>query len=773
MTTTRALLRPGLSAKLPVVLLTAFRPIAMAARVTPPVAARRPHIVPCGKVAGENRGENPMDPAIELNDDYFWLRDDKREEPEVLDHLRAENAYTERVTEHLSSFRNALYDEMLGHVQEDYDEFPSPAPDGFEYWKRTVKGSAFPQHMRHPRGGGDEAVILDVNAVASLPFFAETAGWDKAQCDVQTPHISPSGKLMAYAVDGSGYETYSVRFRDLETGAERDEALTETSGSICWAGEGHLFYVKMDAAHRPYQAWRHELGTEQSADVLMYEDLDELYNVDVDTSRDGSLVIISTVSTETDERRFLPTASPEAEPTLVRAREWGVKYDLTSHAPSGRLFVATNANGSVNRDLRVASLAAPSAWRPLVSADGGGAEAAVLPHSEERSIDEVTAFDTFLAVEGRENGFTQVWLVPLDGAEAEPSTKGESCSAAGEAHRVRFEADAFTVEVWPSQNRLFASGGKLRVQYSSMVSPRALLEYDVSARESVRLRQVPVPNYEPSLYATRTMEAVARDGVTIPITLLWRKDSASPEAGAAPTHLYGYGSYGICMDPEFSATRLPLVDRGVVYAIAHVRGGGEMGHHTWYEKQGKYLTKRNTFTDFIDVAHHLLDAGVARRGALTCEGRSAGGLLMGNVVNLAPELWAGAVAGVPFVDLMASMSDPTIPLTTEEWEEWGNPNEDKFFEYMKSYCPISNVVPGQTYPPILIVSGLNDPRVGYWEPAKWAQTLRRHATNGEQVLLKMDLSAGHFSANDRYRKLRELSFDYAWLLERLAKSPSA
>mmetsp|Transcript_52509 Transcript_52509/g.154989 ORF Transcript_52509/g.154989 Transcript_52509/m.154989 type:complete len:346 (+) Transcript_52509:1521-2558(+) len=333
-----------------------------------------------------------------------------------------------------------------------------------------------------------------------------------------------------------------------------------------------------------------------------------------------------------------------------------------------------------------------------------------------------------------------------------------------------------------ASNRLFDTGGKLRVEYTSMITPNSLLQYDVRANTFELLKQQPVPNYDASKYRTRQMTVTARDGEVVPVTLLWRPDAmggaaaaSAAKPGPAPLHLYGYGSYGVCIDPGFRETlpNLPLVDRGVVYAIAHVRGGGEMGHHKWYEASGKYLQKRNTFFDFVDCAKALVAEGIAEAGLLTCEGRSAGGLLVGNVVNDAPELFRAALAGVPFVDLCVTMSDPSIPLTCEEWEEWGNPNEAKYHEYMMSYSPIQQVRRGVAYPAMLLTSGLNDPRVAYWEPTKWAQVLRAKVANGDDVLLKMDLAAGHFSASDRYRYLRELAFDYAWLLDQVGKAKSS
>jgi len=730
-----------------------------AAGVSPPIAKRVAHTVVFGKVAGEKRGTNPMEP-VELQDDLFWIRDDTRKNEEVLQLLREENDYSQHVTANLEGFRGDLYNEMLSHVLEDDDTYPSPAPDGFEYWSRTIKGKSFRVYLRRPRGSGageQEQTILDVNEVASLPYFQKEEGWDAAQCDVREVETSPSGKLLAYAVDGSGYETYNIRLKDLTTGAEMTEEIRDTGGSVAWADETTFFYVKQDAQHRPFQVWRHVVGSAQAEDVKVFEDLDDLFNVGCATSRDGSLLFIESESKETTEISFVPAATPAAAPTLIRPRQYGVRYDVDSHAPSRQLYLTSNADGLVNRQLYAASLDAPAAWTPLSS----GA-APVLAHSDTRSIDHVSAFETFLAVGGREEGFTQVWVLPLDGAGG----------AAADAQRLGFEDASFTAEL--ATNMLFEAAGKLRLQYSSMVSPRALREYEVAlpGHSFATLKVQPVPGYDASLYQTKRIEVAARDGEAVPVTLLWRTDAVE-EGQPAPCHLYGYGSYGICMDPYFSASRLALVDRGVVFAVAHVRGGGEMGHHRWYEAAGKYLAKRNTFTDFVDCAEALVASGVAKPGALSCEGRSAGGLLVGNVVNMAPDMFCACIGGVPFVDLMVTMCDPSIPLTTEEWEEWGNPNEEKYYEYMMSYSPIDNVREGVAYPKMLIVSGLNDPRVAYWEPTKWAQVLRAKVTNGDEVLLKMDLAAGHFSAADRYRYLRELAFDYAWLLEALGKADAA
>jgi len=720
---------------------------AAAASVKAPVAARVPKAIKFGKVPGEDRGPNPMDPPIERDDPYFWLRDDTRKDQKILSLLDEENAYSKGATAHLEEFRESLYAEMLSHVQEDDDTVPYKDGDFF-YWSRTVKDLSYRQYLRRPAAGPADAgeIYLDVNEVAkTLP--------NPKQCDVSQVELSPDGSKCAFAVDGTGYETYDVVVRTLD-GSKPDETIKKTMGGVAWQNEDAFYYVVEDAAHRPYQVWRHVLGTSQTDDALIFEEPDDLFNVGCWRSLDGSLIFIEAESKETTELRVVPTATGEVK--MVRPREYGVRYDAASHAPSNSLVLTSNVGGRRNRALFTAPLDDLANWSPV--RDAAGAD--VLAHDDGRSLDAPKAFKDYLVVTGREDGFTQIWTVPLAAGDA---TCGAPAAAAP-AHRLEFEAEAFTARL--AANSEFDPKGVLRVTYGSTVSPSSTLAYTLATKSYETLKVAPVPNYDASLYATERIEVTARDGVKVPVTLLWRKD-CKKEGVPMPTHLYGYGSYGICMDPSFAASRLALVDRGMLYAIAHVRGGGEMGHNEWYEQQGKYLAKKNTFHDFVDCAKHLKDAGLSSQ--MSCEGRSAGGLLVGNAVNLAPDSFVACIAGVPFVDLMTTMCDPSIPLTTEEWEEWGNPNEAKYHQYMLEYSPIDNISP-VTYPKMLLVSGLNDPRVAYWEPAKWAQVLRHTVANPDDVYVKMDMSAGHFSAADRYRYLRELAFDFAWLLDVFGKA---
>ena len=447
-------------------------------------------------------------------------------------------------------------------------------------------------------------------------------------------------------------------------------------------------------------------------------------------------MFVTSSSSETSEAHFIDLQHPEKGLQAVQKREKGVLYWMDHQGE--HFYIVTNKDKATNFKLVAAPVTAPGAanWKE------------VFPYDPEVKIDHVECFKDFIAVSGRQDGFSQIWIVKKTGA-------------AYDKHRITFDEPIYTVSTWI--NRTYDTS-KLRFMYTSMTKPRTTYDYDVNSREQVFLKEKPCPKYDPSLYVAERVEATATDGTIVPMSMVYRKDKRGK--GPQPVHLYGYGSYEICIDPSFQSTVLPLLDRGVIYVIAHIRGGGEMGR-TWYE-DAKYLTKMNTFTDFINCAEHLIQTGVTSSSMMTCEGRSAGGLLMGAVLNLRPDLFTAAIAGVPFVDVMNTMSDASIPLTTGEWEEWGNPNEAKYFQYMLSYSPYENVK-AQAYPTILVTSGLFDPRVAYWEPMKWVARLREVKSDQNDVLLKMDLSSGHFSASDRYHYLREKAFDLAFLLDQVKR----
>ena len=532
------------------------------------------------------------------------------------------------------------------------------------------------------------------------------------------------------------------------------------------ATDAELYYLKMDEQHRPHELWRHKTkldggsaaggsaaggsaaGGSAADDARLLHEKDELFWMSLDKSADGKFVLATSESKETSEVHAVDL-STDGGCECVAAREPGVLYSVEHRL--GRWLLVTNRGGATNFKLMSAADTCRDAagW-----ADVGG-----FGYDDARYVEGVEAFEGHVAVFGREAGLTACWVLEMaDGADR----VAEGC-----VHRVSLPEAAY--EVGPGKHREYGST-ELRLRYSSMVTPPSTLGLDMRQPEALphTLKEDEVPGYDRSLYATERLEARASDGTPIPVSLVYRRDKWDPKArGPSPMLLYGYGSYGMCMEPSFGATRLPLLDRGMAFAIAHVRGGGEMGRE-WYEKDGKYLTKRNTFTDFIDVADHLKAQKLTSADNLAITGRSAGGLLVGACLNIGrgSELCAAAVAGVPFVDVMASMCDPTIPLTVGEWEEWGNPNAAKYYEYMRSYSPMENIQQID-YPAILATAGLNDPRVAYWEPTKWVARLRDARTNAAPLLLKMDMDTGHFSASDRYRYIEQIAFEHAFMLDAL------
>ncbi|KAJ0408750.1 hypothetical protein P43SY_001974 [Pythium insidiosum] len=701
----------------------------LAQNVRPPVLEKRPHMVPFGAVSGQNRGPNPMKPILYMEDPYFYVRDDTRKNEEVIEHLRKENAYTDLKTKHLANVRENLYNELLSHVQETDEEYPYPH-GSYLYYTRTEKGSSYTFHCRKPKtsdaASAPEELILDENEIAK----------GHNHCDVSNVRPSPDHRYLAYMVDFNGYETYTGFIKDLKTGKLLPDRL-ENISSLQWGADSSvLFYATQDEAHRQNKLWRHKVGGADE-DECLYTENDELYSAYFSKSRSGKYMFFMSVSSETSEVSFLDLQNPSKGLQVIAKRQKGVQYWVDHHGE--HFYIVTNKDKATNFKLVRAPVTAPTPdhWKE------------VFPYDSKVKVDQVDCFKDFIVMSGRQDGFSQLWIIKV------------KANGAHEKHRIAFDETSYTVS--GSVNRDYDTK-KYRFVYSSMTTPRTTYDYEVDTKEKVFLKEKPCPNYDRSLYKSERLEATASDGTKVPISIVYRKDLRTKER--QPLHLYGYGSYEICIDPSFVSTILPMLDRGVIYAIAHIRGGGEMGR-TWYEN-AKYKTKINTFTDFIACGQHLVDTGVTSPSMMTCEGRSAGGLLMGAVLNMRPDLFTAAIAGVPFVDVMNTMRDASIPLTTGEWEEWGNPNEAEYFHYMLSYSPYENVKP-QAYPNILVTSGLYDPRVAYWEPTKWVAKLRDVKSDQNEVLLKMDLSSGHFSASDRYHYLREKAFDLAFLLDQLKR----
>lgn len=720
----------------------------------------------------ETSTEVLIDPPAALPNPYGWMRDDKREKPEILQHLKAENAYTEQLTKHLDGLRKDLYKEMLSSIQET--DYTLPRPDGdWYYYSRTFEGKSYTVHCRAPRTAGEDAakvewdigskenpilegeqVLLDVNLL----------GEGKSYCSMGTVKHSPSHKLLAYAADFKGDEICSLYIKDLATGEEKtigDDL--KIYGSVRWgADDDTIFYMKLDDTKRPFQLFRRKLSSDK--EELLFEENDELYWMGMHKSFDGKYLFLSVESKETSEVHYFDLHDDTAQRQCIAERRKKVLYEVEHR--KGRWWILSNVGGLPNMGL-FSSPALPNSqdsWKLVLDNKGHP----VFPGGNDRSLDDVTCFEKQIVAEGREGGLPRVWMlgVPKDDTD----TEGQVTVTKSE--RLTFAEDAYDVGL---SSHYEHQTSKFVVAYDSMVTPTQYIEialHDSSQRNVVKERNV--PGYDKALFGCERTTALARDGKTeIPVSLVYRKDVMKQhDSSGKPVHvhLYGYGSYGSCMEATFRATRLALLSRGMVFAVAHVRGGGEMGR-TWYEEPNgaKYLCKKNTFTDFVDVARWLVETRkMTSPDLLSCEGRSAGGLLIGTSVNLAPDLFRAAILGVPFVDLMCTMSDASIPLTVVEWEEWGNPNEEKFHQYMRDYSPMDNVQANVKYPSCLLTGGLHDPRVAYWEPAKLAATLRHsQSSDSGPVLLKIDMSAGHFSASDRYKYLKELAFDYAFLLDQV------
>jgi oligopeptidase B len=675
-----------------------------------------------------------------VDDPYFWLAD--KENKEVVEYLEAENAYTEARTAGQADLRERIFQEIKGRTKETDLSVPS-RKGGWWYYSRTQEGKQYSIHCRLAADGDTppvlpedgsalpgEQVLLDGNELAEGHGFFSLGTFD----------VSPDGKRLAYSVDFAGNERFTLKVKELDTGEVLPDEIPETSYGTAWSLDGStLFYLTVDEAWRPYRAHRHTVGTPAAADVLVFEEPDERFWIAVGLTRSERYIEIGIGSKTTSETRLLDAANPEGEFTVVAARRQGVEYSVDHWAhptDPGRdlLLILHNADGKENFELASAPVADPGAWTPLIG------------HRADTRLLSAEAFAEHMVLEYRSNGLTGVSIHPVrDGL---PSAEGRA---------IAFDEPIYTVGA--GDNPEFRTG-KLRLGYTSMVTPSTVYDYDIAGATLTLLKRQPVlGGFDSADYEQHRAWATTLDGTRVPISIVHRKGVQAD--GTAPAVIYGYGSYEASMDPYFSVARLSLLDRGFVFAIAHIRGGGEMGRR-WYE-DGKLLAKRNTFTDFVACARHLVREHWTSPDRLIARGGSAGGLLMGAVTNLAPEAFRGVVADVPFVDALNTILDPSLPLTVMEWEEWGNPLESpEVYEYMKSYSPYENIAPKQ-YPAILATTSLNDTRVYYHEPAKWVARLRATATAGD-FLLKTEMEAGHGGRSGRYDAWREEAFTLAWAI---------
>ncbi|MCG5217822.1 S9 family peptidase [Streptosporangium sp. KLBMP 9127] len=666
-----------------------------------------------------------------VRDDYAWLI--SKDDPDTVAYLEAENAFTKESTAHLEEIGENVFQEIKKRTLETDLSVPT-RKGGWWYYSRTEEGRQYGIQCRVAADGetppemGEggplpgEQVLLDGNELAG----------DSAFFSMGASAVSPDGTRLAYSTDFTGDERFTLKIKDLVTGETLKDEIPGIFYGGTWSGDGSVFfYTRIDDAWRPFQVYRHTIGAPAEDDVLIFEESDERFWVGIGLSRSERYLVLSAGSKITNEVRVLDADDPTGEFTVVRPRRTGVEYGL-DHA--GDHFLILHNDGAENFELATAPIDDPGSWTPLIE------------HRTDTRLLDIDAFATHTVVHFRRDGLTGVRVLPN---EAEP-------------YEIGFPEPIYTVE--PGGNPEFDTR-RIRLAYTSMVTPPSVYDYDLAGRELILLKQKPVlGGYDPADYEQHREWATADDGTRVPISIVLRKGTERP----APTVLYGYGSYEMSIDPAFSVARLSLLDRGLVFAIAHVRGGGEMGRR-WYE-DGKFTSKKNTFTDFVACARHLKNAGWS--SGVVARGGSAGGLLMGAVTNLAPEEFAGVVAEVPFVDALNTILDPSLPLTVIEWDEWGDPlHNPDVYAYMKSYTPYENV-DGRVYPPILAITSFNDTRVFYHEPAKWIARLRATAQGGP-FLLKTEMGAGHGGRSGRYDAWHEEAFVLSWILDRLGSPEKA
>jgi oligopeptidase B len=679
-----------------------------------PMAPKRPHPI---TQHGETRIDN-----------YYWMRD--RHDPEVLKYLHAESDYLEEVMGHTKPLQEMLYAEMKGRMKETDSTVPEKRGEYF-YYTRTEEGCQYPIYCRKFQSlENPEEVLLDQNLLCEENQF----------CSVGAFTVSPDGNKLAYSLDVDGAEVYTIYVKDLTNQVIYPEAIPNTFSSVYfrtgveWANDSEtIFYLTLDAAQRPDKVWRHTIGTDPSQDVLLVHDDDETYSLFIQKSRDNAYIYTHHHSTIATETRFLSADHPEAELRILSPRRNGVEY-IPAHQ-DGQFFIVTNHQAR-NFRLMKTSVEHPEIehWQE------------VIPHREDVLLDWVETFKDHIVIYERQNALRQIRISSTD--------------ALNNVRYVQFPEPAYSVD-WESNPQ--HDTNVLRFRYSSLITPPSVIDYHMDTGEWELIKQEEIPSgYDISNYISERIYAPAADGVLVPVSLVYKRDLIRD--GNNPTLLYGYGAYGAAIDVDFNSRRLSLLDRGFVFAIGHIRGGSDMGR-AWYE-DGKLFNKKNSFSDFIACAEHLIKEGFTSKEKLAIEGGSAGGLLVSACLTMRPDLFKAVIAKVAFVDVITTMSDRTIPLTTLEYDEWGNPENYEYYKYMLTYSPYDNIRATE-YPNMLITTGLNDPRVAYWEPAKFAARMREMKTDNNLMLLQTNFSSGHAGASGRYEALKEIALDYAFLIDRL------
>lgn len=655
-------------------------------------------------------------------DHYFWMKE--RENPEVIDYLDQENTYNERMTAHTKKFQEDLFDEMKGRIREDDQSVPYKL-NGYWYISRYEKGKDYPVYSRK-KGSLDapEEILFDVNEMAEGHDYYSLGGIS----------VSPDNKLVAFAVDTVSRRKYTIQVKDLETGRLLPVKIETTTGGSTWANDNKtLFYARKDEQTlRSDTIYKHTLGTSIEEDELVYHEEDETFHTYVYKSKSRKYIIIGSCSTLTSEYRFLDADKPEGDFSVVQSRIRGLEYSIAHYGDS--FYILTNKDGATNFKLMKAPVDHPGVecWE------------SVIPHQEDVLLEDIDLFSKYLVVSQRSNGLNRIKVMTWDGAES---------------YFVPFDNETYTA--YTGTNPDFETN-VLRYSYNSLTTPTSIVDFNMSTGKKVVMKEQAVEGgaFDKEDYVSERIWATAEDGTQIPMTLVHRKGLKMD--GTNPVLQYAYGSYGSTIDPYFSTVRLSLLDRGFIFVLAHVRGGEYLGRQ-WYE-DGKLLKKKNTFTDFIDCSLHLIAQKFTKPEHLYASGGSAGGLLIGAVINMAPHLYRGVIASVPFVDVVTTMLDESIPLTTGEYDEWGNPNIKEYYDYMKSYSPYDNVKE-QDYPNMLVTTGYHDSQVQYWEPAKWVAKLRDLKSDANIILFHTNMEAGHGGASGRFEALKEVAEEYAFLLD--------
>jgi oligopeptidase B len=671
----------------------------------PPIAKKEPQIL---ELHGDKRIDN-----------YFWMRD--IENPEVIAYLEAENTYTEAIMQPTKAMQQQLYEEMLSRIKETDLSVPT-RKDNYYYYSRTEEGKAYAIHCRKKDSlDATEEILIDENKLAEGQEYFSLGIFQ----------ISPNHQILAYSVDTNGSERYTLYFLDLKTDKLYPESIPDTYYSFAWANDNKtVFYTQIDEANRPYKLFRHQLDTSELPDKLIYHEADDSYFLSVGTTRSEAYIIMSIGSQVTSEAYYLDANKPTDTFKIIQSRTQGIEYEIDHH---GDYFYIVTNDDAINFKLMKAPITSPSKenWQT------------VIPHREDVMLSGISIFAKYLVIYDRKNSLPCATVRKFDTGEEQNISFPELTYAFFEGSNPEYNTNI------------------LRFIYTSLVTPSSVFDYDMetNTRELKKESEV-LGGYDKAEYASEMLTATAKDGTKVPISIVYKKGIL--KNGENPLYLTGYGSYGYPSSATFSSNNLSLLDKGFVIAIAHIRGGTEKGRK-WYE-DGKFLNKKNTFTDFISCAEHLINQKWTSSEKLAISGGSAGGLLMGAVINMCPELFKVVVADVPFVDVITTIIDTSLPLSVVEWEEWGNPNDKIYYDYIKSYSPYDNVE-AKNYPNLLITAGLNDPRVKYWEPAKWAAKLRELKTDNNILLLKTNMGAGHGGASGRYESLKELAFEYAFIFK--------